>query len=122
MQNSKQQELASARPPPDEKWLEKHIPEEYTHNAVRSSPRPSLSPKTGEQGSDSPALQTQWKHVSSPLNQWNLGAPIVEGPRDEDLLASFRPADNGGPGLLGGLHRIIQVLLPRYKLFVPGEL
>lgn len=56
------------------------------------------------------------------LYQWNLGAPIVEGPRDEDLLASLRPADHGGPGLLRRLHGVLQVLLPRDKLLVPREL
>lgn len=52
------------------------------------------------------------KTLVSPLNQWNLGAPIVEGSGDEDLLASFRPADHSGPGLLCGLYGVVQVLLP----------
>lgn len=56
------------------------------------------------------------------LNQWDLGAPVVEGAGDEDRLAAFGPADHGGPRLLSGPGGVLQVLLPRYELFVPGEL
>lgn len=59
---------------------------------------------------------------SSPLNEWDLGAPVVEGAGDEDCLAAFGPADHGGPRLLSRPPGVLQVLLPRYELFVPGEL
>lgn len=37
---------------------------------------------------------------SIPFNEWDLGTPVVEGARDEDLLASISPADDSGTSLL----------------------
>lgn len=74
-----------------------------------------------------PSLWTQtFKPVQiappSPFNEGDLGAPIVEGSRDEDLLASISPADDSGTSLLGWLDWIIQVRLPRHKILVPRKL
>lgn len=39
-----------------------------------------------------------------PLDEWDLGAPVVERSRDEDLFASISPANDSGTSLLGRFH------------------
>lgn len=39
-----------------------------------------------------------------PLDEWDLGAPVVEGSGDEDLLASISPTYDSRTSLLGWLH------------------
>jgi len=60
-------------------------------------------------------------HVNyTPFIEGDLGAPVVEGAGDEDLLASPGPADDGGPGLRSRLHQVVQVR--GRELFLPGHL
>lgn len=53
----------------------------------------------------------------APSVQRDLGGPVVEGARHEDLLGRTGPPEDGGPGLSAGTLAVaLQVLLPRQEL------
>lgn len=53
----------------------------------------------------------------APSVQRDLGGPVVEGARHEDLLGRTGPPEDRGPGLSAGTLAVaLQVLLPRQEL------
>lgn len=55
--------------------------------------------------------------ATAPSVQRDLGGPVVEGARHEDLLGRAGPPEDGGPSLSAGTLAVaLQVLLPGQEL------
>jgi hypothetical protein len=85
---------------------------------LKRYPQGCLSSKTGI-GSLFLNPVDSTKHLSASLYQLNLDASIVERPR---LLCHLQTSETVGQACCVDFHRVVQILLSGYTLFVPTEL